>query len=150
MQRCKEREGKMTTEEIIGKYGLTGKTLIRSQDQIVVAENEEASGWQITPEEALEWYGEEVLATLSQEGAALLACDREEPAKTFRNRRICLGWSIEALAVEADVTSDDVVDTENENKVVPIHTLVKIANALGLDPRYISFKRGAPHRGYMY
>jgi hypothetical protein len=140
----------MTAEEIIDKHGLTGKTLVRSQDQIAVAENGAAVGWQITPEEALEWYGEEVIIALEQEGAALLACDREEPAQTFRNRRICLHWSIEDAAIEAGVTSDDVVDAENHYKSSSIHVLVKIAKALGLDPRFISFKRGDPHRGYLY
>ncbi|MBI5077001.1 hypothetical protein HZB94_01290 [Candidatus Falkowbacteria bacterium] len=141
----------MTINEIIGKYGLTGKMLVRSQDQIAVLEQDStATGLQMTPEEALECYGEEILAAISHEGSALLTCERGEPALTFRARRVCLGWSVETLAVEAGVTSDDVVDAENSAKISPMHTLISIARAIGLDPRYISFKKGDPYRGYMY
>lgn len=115
---------------------------IRSQDELSVF-NGRGTGRVLTAVEAYDAFGPEVFYEIDDRGSAILVCDREEPAKTIRERREQLGLTVEDLAraVELDVSS--VRNCEDPREAAPIRDLEKISICLGLDERLIAFRPGA-------
>ena len=115
---------------------------VRSQVQLAF-DSSEATGFRMTAEEALDAYGIGPLIEVASQGATPLVEKQDEPAATFHRRRNSLGLTEAQVARSAGVTMDDVKKAETEGIASPIRTLQRIAQALGLDERKISFLSGA-------
>ncbi|PJA90492.1 MAG: hypothetical protein CO137_00215 [Candidatus Magasanikbacteria bacterium CG_4_9_14_3_um_filter_32_9] len=127
-------------------------TFVRGQD-LLAEFRTGATGLVLTFEQVLDIFGQKtpkILDDIAFHGSALLPCHKEEPARTFRNRRNFLGFTIEEVAEKADVSIEDVLHAEHSSTRTSIRVLVKIAEVLDLDQRFISIKEGKEELGYLY
>ena len=122
---------------------------IRSQDALAV-DDSEATGLKLTPSEALDIFGIEKLIEIADYWSAVIVRYENEPAETFKKRREFLDFSQEQMAKLSGVTLEELQNAENSAIYSSIHTLIKIAKALGLDTRFITWKKGNPQNGYLY
>jgi Zn-dependent peptidase ImmA (M78 family) len=112
------------------------KEFVRSIDQLAES-TPSARGRRLTAVEALGAYGWDVLLTVADEGAALLAASATSVGSALRARRELLGLSTRAVGLSARVP-EAVVQACEESKRVSIKEYEKVARALGLDERQIS------------
>jgi Zn-dependent peptidase ImmA (M78 family) len=124
-----------TTEE---RARSSKRLFVRAIDQLA-EDSPEARGRRLTALEALKTYGQDVLFRVGEEGSALLSDGPDAAGRVLRARRELLQLDTRAVARRARV-SEAVVQEAEHSVRVPIRELEKIARALGLDERYISFK----------
>jgi len=127
-------------------------TFVRSQD-LLAEFRTGATGLVLSFEQVLDIFGQKapkILDDIAFHGSALLPCHKEEPARTFRNRRNFLGFTIEEVAEKANVSIEDVLHAENSRTRTSMRVLTKVAEVLGLDTRFISIKEGKKELGYLY
>lgn len=125
---------------------------VRDQDHLTEFKNE-ATGLVLNFEQILNIFGLEtpkILEEIATYGFAILVCKESEPASTLSNRRNFLGLTIEEVAKKANVSIKEVLDSENCKTRTRMYVLIKIAEVLGLDPRFISIKEGKEELGYLY
>lgn len=118
------------------------RVFVRSQDGLAL-DRPMAKGRRFTAVEAYDAYGFEKLLEAVSSGSAILPPNLEEPSQTLREARQTLGLSHEALAARASVSPDMVRNAEDPRSRTPIHELQRIAIAVGLDERQVSFLPGA-------
>ncbi len=126
-----------------------GCKFVRSQYQLS-EDRERATGLRMSLDDVLRIFGPDVLREIADSGSAIIARDMKEPAQTFSRRRIYLGMTSREVAQKAGISYKEVLDAEDPGRNSSIHTLVKIAKVLGLDPDYISWKTGNPKKGWRY
>ena len=114
------------------------KEYVRSIDQLAEV-TPVARGRRLTASEALGAYGWDTLLTVADEGAALLAASATSVGTALRARRELLGLTTRAVGLSARVL-EPVVRACEESKRVAIRDYEKVARALGLDERGISFR----------
>jgi len=122
---------------------------VRSQCQLA-QDSERATGLRMTLADVLRIFGPDVLREIANYGSAIIDRDSEEPARTFRNRRLRLKMSASEVAQRAEISREEVLNAEDPSCCNSIHILVKIANVMGLNPDYISWKSGDPNNGWLY
>lgn len=115
------------------------KLFVRSQVQIAPAEFG-GTGRRISAREALAAYGIDALARIAYENSAILIEDREEPARTLRDRRVALNLTEKDVAKAAKLKEADVVAAETPGRANPIRNLEAIAQALALDERVVGYE----------
>jgi len=113
---------------------------VRSQDELSLF-REGAKGRQLSAWEAFDTFGFELLEEAVCEGAAIIVHSEDEPARTFKERRISLGLSTDDIADALQLDETQIDDIENSHKRNPIRILELVAQHLGLDERKITFKR---------
>jgi Zn-dependent peptidase ImmA (M78 family) len=111
---------------------------VRSIDQLAYA-SEGARGRRLTAREALETYGFDVLRTVADEGSALLAADADAAGRVLRERRDQLRLTVLQVARRADL-SPDLVEGIEKSCRRPVREYERVARALGLDERMVSFR----------
>ncbi|MDI7268800.1 MAG: XRE family transcriptional regulator [Myxococcota bacterium] len=114
------------------------RLFVRGLDQIA-EDGEEARGRKMTAIEALDAYGRQKLREVLAEGAALLCESPSSAGRVLFGRRDLLGLQIRHVASRAGV-EPRVVEQAEQSKRLPIREYERIAQALGLDERYISFR----------
>jgi len=131
--------GPESTGATVEERRATGQRLwVRSSDHLAVYAKG-ATGLLLTPEDALEIFGAEVLEDAVDKGSAVIVCDPEEPARSIRVVRERLGMTQQYLADRASVTLESAQKAEDCKCRSSIHDLVKICGVLGIDPKRISF-----------
>lgn len=133
----------------INLFRSEGCKFVRSQCQLA-EDNERATGLRMTLDDVLRIFGPDVLREIADSGSAVIIRDATEPARTFSRRRIYLGMTSREVAQKAGISYQELLDAEDPSRNNSIHTLVKIANVLGLDPDYISWKSGKRRKGWRY
>lgn len=118
------------------------RTFVRSMDQLAEA-SDRATGRRLTAWEALRAYGLDTLAEVGAEGAALLSDGPRAAGRLLRDRRELLELSPRNVANAANISVKAVEDAE-AFKRVPIRQLERMARALGLDERWVSFRPDPP------
>jgi len=136
-------------KEFISGFRAKGTRFVRSCDQLA-EDKPEATGLRMTLDEVLDAFGTEVIPDLWFDGSAILVCDMAEPGRTIKGRREFLKLDVETVAYNATVTPRNVLEVEHNARGISIHIIIKIAKALGLNPKYISWKAGKPELGYLY
>jgi len=122
---------------------LSSKSLfVRSQDHLAIY-SPGLTGRVLSAWEALQAYTFDVLLDAAVDGPTALVVDANEPAASIRNRRVKLGISLRKLAEFVGIDEQQVADAENTRIRSPIRVLERIAEALGLDERLLSFEEGA-------
>jgi Zn-dependent peptidase ImmA (M78 family) len=141
-----------TLAEIFGasSQGSTAEDRALTSDQLFVRSQDHlspftpaATGRVLTAWEALNTFGLSVLERSLREGAAPLPFDASEPAESLRSRRKKLGLSTEALANATGFTEEEIASAEQHHSRTPIRRLERLAQALSLDERLLSFRKGA-------
>jgi len=118
------------------------RVFVRSLSQIA-EDSPEAKGRRLSAIEALETYGLDVLREIASEGSALL-CESPRAAGTLvSRRRELLGLEIRHVSNMAGVPKESVERLESCQRV-PIRQAERIARALGLDERMLSWKSDPP------
>ena len=120
----------------------SSRRFVRSQDHLAVY-TPGATGHVLAAWEAIAAYGFDLLYEASIDGPTPLVVTLEEPARSIRRRREALGIEPAKLAAALQVPADRVVEAENPRVRSPIQLLERIAVALGLDERLLSFEEGA-------
>ena len=120
----------------------SSKKYVRSQVQIA-HDSPRATGRRLSAWEALDAYGWETLAEVTDEGAAPLISGRDEPAATLRSRRKALGLAVKEVARATHLSPERVAKAEQSGNLLPIRDLEQIAQALALDERLLGSVPGA-------
>lgn len=115
----------------------SSKLFVRSIDQLAEA-SPLALGRKLTASEALSAYGWDTLLTVADEGAALLAASSTSAGAALRSRRELLGLTIRAVGLAAKVPESVVAACEASQRV-SIREYEKVARAIGLDDRAVSY-----------
>jgi Zn-dependent peptidase ImmA (M78 family) len=115
---------------------------VRSQLQLAF-DSSEAKGRRLSAQEALRIFGWDVLRKVGLDETAPLARSIYEPARTLRNRRLELGLGTSAVARQAHVSENEIVDSEIPGKLSSIRILEKFAQILALDERRLGFQPNA-------
>lgn len=116
---------------------------VRSLSQIAL-DSPRATGRRITALEALSAYGPEVLREVAQEGSALLCAGADAAARAIRAQRERLGIDVRTVASRAGLTPQEVERAEQGGRW-PVALYERIAQALGMDERYISVRSHPEH-----
>ncbi|OJT23379.1 hypothetical protein BO221_19825 [Archangium sp. Cb G35] len=111
---------------------------VRSLDQLAF-DSPHATGRRLTAEEALSAYGYEVLQEVAEEGSALLCAGPHAAAQAIRTQRDFLNLDVKIVASRAGLTPQDVERAEQGGRW-PLAYYERIAQALGMDERYISVR----------
>jgi len=117
----------------------SSQMFVRSQDQLAF-DSEGATGLRMTAEQALHYYGIDILDEVYDRGSAILVCKRIEPGYSLTSRRVQLGLSVDELAEQAGLNRGDVVSAEDHKTRSSIHDIKKMCEVLGLDIFEMSFK----------
>jgi Zn-dependent peptidase ImmA (M78 family) len=118
------------------------RLFVRSQIQIA-EDSACATGPRLKASEALESYGIEVLERIAEDGSAVLAVSRNEPAQTLQARREALGVTPKKLAGAAGLTVADVTLAETPGEMSRFQVLRKLAQWLALDEATLGRVAGA-------
>jgi Zn-dependent peptidase ImmA (M78 family)/transcriptional regulator with XRE-family HTH domain len=120
----------------------SSRMYVRSQTQLAEYAAG-ATGRRLTAPEALLIFGIDVLEQVALEGAFPLVNDISEPAATIKRRREELGITPEKLAAAAGVARERAAVAETPGEISPIRELERLAQALALDERVLSYQPGA-------
>jgi Zn-dependent peptidase ImmA (M78 family) len=120
----------------------SSKRYVRSLDQLAEW-SPEATGRELAAYEALEAYGPETLSQVACEGFAILCAGPQAAGDLVRERRELLKLEIRHVANTAEVDSG-VIERLESYRRVPIGRAEKVARALGLDERLLSWKPEPP------
>jgi hypothetical protein len=124
-----------TTEE---RARHSQRRYMRSMDQLTEA-NERAAGRRLTAWEALDAYGWDILLEVAEEGGALLAAGPKAVGRLLSARRKTLGLDARQVANIANIDIR-LIESAEAYKRLPIRELEKIARAMGLDERLVSWR----------
>lgn len=113
-------------------------TYVRSLDQLSEWVPS-AKGRRLSALEALDAYGLDALVEVAIEGSAVICASAEAVGRVLVQRREQLGLDIRHVATRARV-SPEVVQAAEASRRLPIRDCERIARALGLDERFLSFK----------
>ena len=116
----------------------SSQVFVRSQDHLARL-SPSSTGRRLSAWEVFHAFGMDVIREVAEYGSAILPKTADEPAATIRTRREALGLTKENLSKASRVHLSVVEDAENPHTRTPIRDLEKIAQALGLDDRTISF-----------
>lgn len=115
---------------------------VRSQLQLAF-DSPNAKGRRLSALEALRTFGWEILRRVGEEQSAPLLSSIQEPARTLKNRRNELGLAIRAVARQARVAEQEVLNSEMPGRLTSIQTLERVAQILALDERRLGFQPNA-------
>ncbi len=118
------------------------RAYVRSLSQIAEY-TPEAKGRKLSASEALDAYGLSVLREVASEGTALLCESPRAAGRLVERRRKLLGLDTRHVAKTAGVTRESVERLESGQRI-PIRQAERVARALGLDERKLSWKAEAP------
>jgi Zn-dependent peptidase ImmA (M78 family) len=118
------------------------RLFVRGLDELTFDESPKAKGRRLTAVEALDAYGFDTLAEVATEGSALLCESVDAVGRALRERREQLALQIRTIASETGLTPEVIAALE-ASKRRPVREYEKVARALGLDERMLSF-RSAP------
>ena len=97
----------------------------------------------LSAHEAYRAYGVSALREVADRGSAILVSSVSEPAETLKSRRDSLGLTIKSISKATKLAASAIEDCENSKTRSPIRNIERLAIALGLDERVISFSKGA-------
>ncbi len=121
---------------------LSTRNYVRSEGGLAIyEESRRPTGHVLTAWEAYSTFGLEILEEAVEYGSAIL---RETPNATgdaLQRRREEIGLSAKSVMRAAGVSPEDVETAESSPHKVSIQKLERLAFALGLDERLLSFKR---------
>ena len=117
------------------------RSFVRSMDQLA-EDHPLAKGRRLTAFEALTAYGMDNLLQVASEGSTLLAANPTAAGRVLRERRERLNLSARSVAARARLELR-VVEQAELSARLPIREYERIARALGLDERFISFSAHA-------
>lgn len=120
----------------------SSRTYVRSLSQIA-EDTPRAKGRRLNAAEALETFGLDVLREVASEGAALICESPRAAGRLVSDRRNLLGLEIRHLLATAGVSAGAIEKLESY-RWIPIRQAERIARALGLDERTMSWKSEAP------
>jgi Zn-dependent peptidase ImmA (M78 family)/transcriptional regulator with XRE-family HTH domain len=120
----------------------SNREFVRSQDHLALA-NTSATGHRISAWEAYQAFGLDKLEETLEYGSAVLVAGPREPAESIRKCREDRGLEIDDIARAIAVDENQIQNAEDPKKTNPIELLERIAMALGLDERQLSFRRAA-------
>lgn len=120
----------------------SNRLFVRSQIQIA-EDSPKATGHRLTATEVLRSYGVEVLQRVAEDGSAVLAASRNEPAKTLLARREALGLTVKKLSVASGITVQAIELAETPGEMSRFQTLEKLAQWLALDETTLGRLAGA-------
>lgn len=112
---------------------------VRGLDLLTFDHSRKATGRRLTASEALDAYGFDVLANVALEGSAVITSSVAAAGNALRDRRHQLGISIRTLASRSGI-SPNIVEALEQSKRRPVREYERVARALGLDERAISFR----------
>jgi transcriptional regulator with XRE-family HTH domain len=112
---------------------------VRSLDQLAL-DSPRATGRRLTSSEALDAYGWDTLLEVEHEGAALLSAGPNAPGEAIRSRRNALNLGLKQVARRAALAPAQLEDAERNARGIPLQWYERIAQALGLDERFISVR----------
>lgn len=113
---------------------------VRSQDQLAKYKPA-ATGRIITAWEALNTFGIEVLEEIEDYNSAIIVSEREEPARSIRNRMDDLGLTINQVAEFSGVDASKIDLMLRSEYRSDIHDLMQVARHLAIDESSIVFKQ---------
>ncbi|MBZ4370051.1 ImmA/IrrE family metallo-endopeptidase [Corallococcus sp. AS-1-6] len=114
------------------------RVYVRSLDQLAL-ENPRATGRRLSAQEAFDAYGYAVLREVADEGSILLCAGRDAAARTIRTQRELLKLDVRTVANRVRLTSEQVEAAEQGGRH-PLAQYERIAQALGIDERYVSVR----------
>jgi Zn-dependent peptidase ImmA (M78 family)/transcriptional regulator with XRE-family HTH domain len=117
------------------------RVYVRSLDQLAL-DSPRATGRRLSAAEALDAYGWDTLLEVEHEGAALLSAGPNAPGEAIRSRRNALNLGLKQVARRAELTSAQLDDAERNARGIPLQWYERIAQALGLDERFVSVRSG--------
>ena len=125
-------------DDVLLRADKSERFFARNIDEIFVA-TERVRGPRMRAREALDAYGFDVLREVADEGSALLSADADAAGRVLRERRGQLDLTIAKVARSAGL-SPDVVEALEHSRRRPIREYERVARALGLDERMVSFR----------
>lgn len=117
----------------------SSKLFVRGLDQLTFDDRPEATGRRLTAAEALDAYGFDTLAEVASEGSALLCESVDAVGRVLRERRAQLDLPIRTISSETGL-APAVIEALEASKRRPLREYEKVARALGLDERMLSFR----------
>lgn len=111
---------------------------VRSQDQLSHY-TPKATGMIMTWDEAVDTYGSKIIDEVDDKGSAIITCNDEEPSRSIMFRRLRLQLTIEEVASITGLTPSEIEYVERYASQSDFHTIYVLCEALGLDPKQISF-----------
>lgn len=115
------------------------RRFVRGLDMLTFEHSSRAKGRRLTASEALDAYGFDKLAEVATEGSALICESIEAAGRTLRERREQLGLEIRHIASEVQL-APEIVEALEESRRRPVREYERVARALGLDERLLSFR----------
>lgn len=115
---------------------------VRGLDLLTLEESPKARGRRLTAREALEAYGFDKLVEAATDGSAILCESTEAAGRALRERREQLGLTERQVASQTHLTPELIVGLE-EGRRRPVREYEKVARAIGLDERMLSYRTGA-------
>jgi Zn-dependent peptidase ImmA (M78 family)/transcriptional regulator with XRE-family HTH domain len=113
------------------------RLFVRSIDQLA-EDSAKAKGRRLTAYEALSAYGRDVLLETLTEGSCLLADSATAAGSVLQTRRQLLGLTTRQVAERSSI-SQKIVEEAEASRRLPISVYERVAQALGLDERKVSF-----------
>ena len=118
------------------------RSYVRGEDGIsVYKEHRHPTGHVLTSWEAYTAFGLEILEEAVEYSSAILSETADATSYAVRNRREDLGLSRRSVARAAGVSQESVETAESSPYKESIQNLERIAFVLGLDERFLAFKR---------
>jgi len=111
---------------------------VRSQD-LLSHYKPKATGMIMTWDEVLDTYGFEIVSEVELEDSAIIVCNNEEPSRSIMFRRLSLQLTIEEVVSITGLSPAEIENVETYNTRSDFHKIYVICEALGLDPKQISF-----------
>ncbi len=119
---------------------ISDRYFVRSEGQLAVYDDAQApTGHVLTSWEALTAYGFPVLEEAVEFGSAILRRTQDSTGSALKRRRENLGLTHKSVSKSARVSEDEVKSAESCPSNVCLVNLERIAFALGLDERLLSF-----------
>ena len=137
------RAGRTVSPSLVSEItGAAETRFVRGVDQLGIYRPEwKQTGHILTKWEAEAAYGKEILDEAREYGTAILRETPTAAADALRDRRSELGLSPNAVEQAARVNKGTVELAESRASQVPILDLERIASVLGLDERFLGFKK---------
>ena len=118
------------------------RSFVRSEGELgVYEESRNPTGHRLTAWEAYTTFGLDVIEEALEYGSAILKDTATATSDALRERRRALGLRRQSVRGAARVSEWDIETAESTAHKVPIQKLERIAFALGLDERFLAFKR---------
>ena len=120
----------------------SSRCYVRGEDGIsIYKKHRRPTGHVLTAWEAYTSFGSEILEEAVEYSSAILRETADATSYALRNRREELGLSHRSVARASGVSREDVEVAESSPYKVSIQNLERIAFVLGLDERFLAFKR---------